>query len=47
MAMQMAKRELDAELVFPSVVHWRSEHFAALVDERTERYLIEDLTFEL
>lgn len=32
MNMQMAKRERDAELVFPAVVHWKSEHFAALVD---------------
>jgi hypothetical protein len=28
---------------FPAVVHWKSD--AALVDQRGERYLIEDLTF--
>jgi len=45
--MQMAKREHDAELVFPAVVHWKSEHYAALLEREGERYLIEDLTFEL
>ena len=46
MNMQMAKREPDAELVFPAVVHWKSEHYAALLERQGERYLIEDLTFD-
>jgi hypothetical protein len=44
---QMAKREgKDSAFVVPSVVHWRSDHYAALLEERDGRFLIEDLTFD-
>jgi RHS repeat-associated protein len=42
---QMAFREKDGELVFPSVVHWKVGHYAAMVRREGDKYLLEDPTF--
>ena len=39
--MQMAKRGPGAELILPAVVHWKSGHFAALVRQEGDRFLME------
>jgi len=43
--LQMAFRSPSAPPGVPSVVHWKSGHFAALVAQRDGRYLIQDPTF--
>lgn len=48
--MQMAYRIADgrnqtAEFVTPAIVHWKAGHYAALVDQKQERYRIDDPTF--
>ena len=46
MELQMAKREVGAEVIAPAVVHWRSNHYAALLGEdRPGRYFVRDATF--
>jgi len=42
---QMAFREPNAAFVVPSVVHWKVGHFAAMVRQEGDRYLLEDPTF--
>lgn len=42
---QMAFREKGAAFVVPSVVHLKLDHYAALVRQEGERYLLEDPTF--
>lgn len=42
---RMAKRQRNAELVLPSVVHWKSNHYAALLEEKNGRLHIKDPTF--
>jgi len=42
---QMAFREKHASLIFPSVVHFKLDHFAALVQKKGDRYLLQDPTF--
>jgi RHS repeat-associated protein len=42
---QMAFREKGAAFVVPSVVHWKVGHFAAMVRQEGDRYLLEDPTF--
>jgi RHS repeat-associated protein len=42
---QMAFREKHAALVIPSVVHFKLDHFAAVVEHRSDRYLLQDPTF--
>jgi RHS repeat-associated protein len=42
---QMAYREKGAEFVVPSVVHWKVGHYAALIRQEGDRYLLEDPTF--
>ena len=41
----MAKRSLASVVTVPAIVHWKSGHFAALVREQDDRYLVEDATF--
>ena len=45
--MQMARRPRGAStrIPLPAVIHWKSGHFAALVREEQDRYLVEDGTF--
>ncbi len=42
---QMAFREKTGDFVVPSVVHWKVGHYAALVRQEGDRYLVEDPTF--
>src|SRR5262249_18342224 len=42
---RMAFREKGAGWVVPSVVHWKVGHFAAMVRQEGDRYLLEDPTF--
>ncbi|MDP9120205.1 MAG: hypothetical protein M3O15_02370 [Acidobacteriota bacterium] len=39
------KRGQGSRIPVPAVVHWKAEHFAALVEERGDRFLARDLTF--
>jgi RHS repeat-associated protein len=40
-----AKRTNGAKVMWPSVVHWKAGHFAALIQEQDGRYLVKDPTF--
>lgn len=42
---QMAFRKPGAPLIIPSVVHWKVDHYAALVEQRDNRILSQDYTF--
>jgi RHS repeat-associated protein len=42
---QMAFRTPGAEVIVPSVVHWKVGHYAALVSRPDARYQVEDATF--
>jgi RHS repeat-associated protein len=42
---QMAFRGKDGALIVPSVVHWKVGHYAAMVRQDGDRYLLEDPTF--
>jgi RHS repeat-associated protein len=43
---QVAKRQPGAALIVPSVVHWKSGHYAAVVQAVGGKYLVKDPTFE-
>jgi RHS repeat-associated protein len=45
MGLRMAKRTGAASVPLPAVVHWKSGHFAALLEERDGRYRVQDPTF--
>ena len=40
------RRLSGSELVVPSVVHWRQNHYAAIVEQGTNGYLVVDPTFD-
>jgi len=42
---QMAFRSPDASFIAPAVVHWKVGHFAAVVEQRGDRFLVQDFTF--
>lgn len=42
---QMAFREKEGEFIVPSVVHWKVGHYAALVRQEGDTFLLEDPTF--
>ena len=42
---QMAFREKGGQFVVPSVVHWKAGHYAAMVRQEGDRYLLKDPTF--
>src|SRR5437588_13080311 len=42
---QTISRSHAATFIVPSVVHWKAGHYAALVRQEGDRYLIEDPTF--
>lgn len=42
---QMAFREKGGAFVVPSVVHWKVGHYAGLVRQESDRYLLQDPTF--
>lgn len=41
----MAKRRRGADLLLPSVVHWKANHYAALLEEQNGLLHIKDPTF--
>lgn len=43
---QPAKRSPGAEFILPSVTHWKSGHYAALIKKDGDQYLAEDPTFK-
>src|SRR6185503_18291640 len=43
---QMAFRDKGAAVVVPSVIHWNVGHYAAIVGQEGNRYLIQDPTFQ-
>ncbi|HJV91536.1 MAG TPA: hypothetical protein VJ623_14595 [Holophagaceae bacterium] len=43
--LQMAKRQPGAEVIVPSLVHWKLGHFAAVVKQEGQRFLVKDPTF--
>lgn len=43
---QMAFRKKGAPFVVPSVVHWKVGHYAAMVRQEGDRYLLQDPTFQ-
>lgn len=45
MSMVAARRTPGAPVIVPSVVHWKLDHYAALVEENNGRYLLKDPTF--
>ncbi|HEU5122558.1 MAG TPA: RHS repeat-associated core domain-containing protein [Verrucomicrobiae bacterium] len=42
---EMVQRSPEAEVPVPSVIHWKSGHFAALVAFKNGRYFVKDTTF--
>ena len=42
---QMAKRQPGSDIVVPSVVNWKANHYAALIRENHGRFLTQDPTF--
>ena len=42
---QIAFRSPDSAIIVPAVVHWKVDHFAALVEARDGRFLAQDYTF--
>jgi RHS repeat-associated protein len=45
LGLRAAFRSPGAPLMVPSVVHWKQNHYAAIVDENEGRYLVQDPTF--
>ena len=43
--MQLARRTPGAEVIKPALVHWKAGHFAALVEDKDGRLLLQDPTF--
>ncbi|PYJ60145.1 MAG: peptidase C39, bacteriocin processing [Verrucomicrobia bacterium] len=43
---QMAFREKGAAFVVPSVVHWKVGHYAAMIRQDGDRFLLQDPTFQ-
>ena len=43
--LQMARRDRGAAFIVPAVVHWKVGHYAALLRQEGDRYLLQDPTF--
>jgi RHS repeat-associated protein len=43
--LQMARRDPGAAFIVPAVVHWKVGHYAALLRQQGNRYLVQDPTF--
>ncbi len=43
---EAVQRPLEAPLVVPCVVHWKLNHYAAILEEKDGRYRVADPTFE-
>lgn len=44
LGMRLASRRPGAEMVLPALVHWKSGHFSAVLQQRGDRYLVKDPT---
>jgi RHS repeat-associated protein len=42
---QMAFRENGGDFIVPSVLHWKVDHYAAIIRREGDRYLLQDPTF--
>ncbi len=42
---QAVKREPGTKLILPAVVHWKSNHYAAILEEKDGRFHVKDPTF--
>ena len=40
------RRTQGQEIIVPSVVHWRQNHYAAILKQQGDSYLVSDPTFE-
>ncbi len=40
------QKPAGADLVVPSIVHWKLNHYAAITEKKNDQYLVEDPTFE-
>jgi RHS repeat-associated protein len=45
--MQAARRIPGASVIVPSVVHWKLDHYGALIEEKGGKYLLKDPTFKV
>jgi RHS repeat-associated protein len=45
LTLQMARRDRGAAFIVPAVVHWKVGHYAALLRQEGDRYLLQDPTF--
>lgn len=43
---QMAVRKQGAEIIVPSVVHWKLDHYAAIIERDGDYFLLQDPTFK-
>jgi YD repeat-containing protein len=46
MNFQPAKRQAGAAIIVPSVVHWKSGHYAAILEKTGDSYFVKDPTFQ-
>jgi RHS repeat-associated protein len=46
LAVEAVRRPAGGEIVVPSVVHWKLNHYAAIVDRKDDYYKVIDPTFE-
>jgi len=46
LAVEAVRQPAGAPLVVPSIVHWKLNHYAAIMQEKNGRYLVQDPTFE-
>src|SRR3984957_11165855 len=42
----MARRDRGAAFIVPAVVHWKAGHYAALLRQKGDRFLVKDRTFQ-
>ncbi|HTR41477.1 MAG TPA: polymorphic toxin type 28 domain-containing protein [Pseudomonadales bacterium] len=45
MQVEAVRRPAGAPLIVPSIVHWKLNHYAAIMQEKNGRYFVEDPTF--
>lgn len=43
---EAVRKPMNAALIVPCIVHWKINHYAAIVDSKNGKYLVEDPTFE-
>jgi len=43
---QVARRDPRSEIIVPCVIHWKADHYSALVRKEGDRYLLQDTTFD-